>query len=404
MKASERFLNYVRVHTASSEEGAQTPSSQCQFTLANQLGAEMKELGFANVRVTDNCFVYAELPATPGMEALPCLGLIAHLDTIPDFSGENVNPQVVANYDGGDVVLPATGDVLSVARFPKLKTLKGKTLITTDGTTVLGADDKAGIAEIMTACETIISQQIPHGRLAVAFTPDEEIGMGVHSFDVAGFGADFAYTVDGGALGDLNYENFNACAATVTFKGLSVHPGTSKDTMVNASLLAMRFNAMLPACDTPRDTENREGFFHLTEMKGDVENAELRYIVRDHDAARFDMRKEQLGHITEVMNSQWGEGTVTLAIRDQYRNMLEMIEPRFEIVEYARAAMRAAGFEPEEAPIRGGTDGAQLCYMGLPCPNLCTGGYACHGKYEHIAAEDMDAVVRMLVELVKLVR
>ncbi len=401
MQTSERFLKYVRIHTASDDTVETVPSSKRQFDLAYPLADELKQLGFKNVRVTDNCFVYGELPATEGLEDMPVMGLIAHVDTIPEFSGENVKPQIIENYDGGDVVLEGSGDVLSPLRFPTLAKLKGKTLITTDGTTVLGADDKAGIAEIITACEHIIERGLPHCGIAVAFTPDEEIGMGVAEFDVKGFGANFAYTVDGGALGEISYENFNACAASIEFKGVSVHPGSSKNTMVNASLLAMQFNSMLPGGETPRGTENHEGFFHLASMSGDVENAELKYIVRDHDFARFEARKEQLKHIAKLMNEQWGEGSVKLSIREQYRNMLEMVQPEFWIVENAREAMRISGIEPFESPIRGGTDGARLSYMGLPCPNLCTGGYACHGRYEHITAEDLDAVADMLVELVK---
>lgn len=401
MNASERFLKYVKIHTAADDEAAKVPSSERQFDLAYPLADELKELGFVNVRVTDNCFVYGELPATKGLEELPCMGLIAHLDTVPEFSGENVKPQIIKDYDGGDVQLKGSGDVLSPELFPKLKSLKGKTLITTDGTTLLGADDKAGIAEIITACERVIERGVPHCAIAVAFTPDEEIGMGVGEFDVQGFGASFAYTVDGGELGDINYENFNAAAATVSFKGVSVHPGGSKDTMINASLLAMEFNSLLPNTETPRDTENREGFFHLTDMTGGVETAQLKYIVRDHDMQRFEARKEQLLHIAAVMNARWGEGSVTVKLREQYRNMIEMVKPEFWIVENAIAAMREVGMEPKESPIRGGTDGARLSFMGLPCPNLCTGGYGCHGRFEHIAAEDLEAVSEMLVALVR---
>lgn len=399
MKASERLLRYIQISTPSSEKSETTPSTECQFELANLLAEEMRLLSLQNVRVTENCFVYGELPATEGLEHVPCMGLIAHMDTAPAFNGIGVKPQIIPNYDGGDVALGGTGETLSPNRFPLLSTLKGKTLITTDGTTLLGADDKAGMAEIMTACELLVSEKRPHGRIAVAFTPDEEIGVGIQHFDVSGFNANFAYTVDGGELGELSYENFNACGADVVFRGVSVHPGSSKDTMVNACLLAMEFNAMLPSAETPRDTEEREGFFHLGDMEGDVERAKLSYIVRDHDAARFEMRKEQLRHAEKIMNHRWGEGTVTLKLQEQYRNMREKIDPCFFLIENARAAMRAAGFEPFEAPIRGGTDGAQLCYRGLPCPNLCTGGHAFHGPYEHIAAEDMEAVARMLVEL-----
>jgi len=400
MTVSERFLRYVAISTPASETGEGTPSSQCQFDLARVLADDMKLMGLTNVRLTDNCFVYGELPAASGCENWPCMGLIAHMDTAPAYNGINVKPQIVPNYDGGDITLPATGAVLSPAQFPSMKSLVGKTLITTDGSSLLGADDKAGVAEILSALEAVIASGRPHGRILVAFTPDEEIGMGVHSFDVANFPADYAFTVDGGAIGELSYENFNACEAIVEVNGLSVHPGSSKDTMINASLVAMEFNAMLPACETPRDTEGYEGFFHLDMMKGDVTHAQLYYIVRDHDAARFEGRKVQLKHIEKILNHRWGEGTVTVKLREQYRNMREKIEPVFHIIEKARSAMRAAGMEPFDEAVRGGTDGAQLCYMGLPCPNLCTGGHAFHGPFEHIAIEDMEMCVKMLVELV----
>lgn len=400
MNATERFLRYAAIPTRSDPDSTATPSTDCQFSLARLLADELTALGLTNVRVTDNCFVYAALPATPGLEGQPCLGLIAHMDTAPDYPGEGVKPQLHPNYDGGDIVLSATGAVLSPARFPSLNGLKGKTLITTDGSTLLGADDKAGIAEILTACEQIVQSGAPHCRLAVAFTPDEEIGSGIERFDVAGFGADFAYTVDGGDPGELGFENFNACGAQFDVQGVSVHPGSAKDTMVNASLVAMQINAMLPAGETPRDTEGREGFFHLTDMQGDVERARLRYIVREHDAARFEARKEQLRHIEQLINHRYGAGTARLTIREQYRNMIEQIRPHMHLIENAHEAMREAGMEPRDVPVRGGTDGARLCYMGLPCPNLCTGGYAFHGRFEHIAVEDMDACVRMLVALV----
>ena len=404
MNATERFLRYAAVPTRSDPTSSSTPSTDCQFSLARLLAEELTDLGLTNVRVTDNCFVYAALPATPGLEGQPCLGLIAHMDTAPDYPGEGVKPQLHPDYDGGEIILPATGAVLSPARFPDLCSLKGKTLITTDGTTLLGADDKAGVAEIMAALDEVIASGRPHGPVAVAFTPDEETGLGIAGFDVAGFGAAYAYTVDGGEVGELSYENFNACEATLDFRGVNVHPGSAKDTMVNASLLAMEFNAMLPAGETPRRTEGYEGFFHLEEMAGDVAHARLVYIVRDHDAARFEARREQLRHIAKAMNERWGEGAVTLTLRDQYRNMKEKIAPHPFLIENARAAMRAAGFEPFDAAVRGGTDGAQLCYMGLPCPNLCTGGYAFHGPFEHIASEDMDLCARMLLELICLPR
>ena len=404
MNATERFLRYAAIPTRSDPDSTATPSTDCQFSLARLLADELTALGLTNVRVTDNCFVYAALPATPGLEGQPCLGLIAHMDTAPDYPGEGVKPQLHPNYDGGDIVLSATGAVLSPARFPSLNGLKGKTLITTDGSTLLGADDKAGVAEIMTALERVIASGRPHGPVAVAFTPDEETGLGIAGFDVEGFGAAYAYTVDGGEVGELSYENFNACEATLDFRGVNVHPGSAKDTMVNASLLAMEYNAMLPSAETPRHTEGYEGFFHLEEMEGGVAHARLVYIVRDHDAGRFEARRDQLRHIAKVMNERWGEGAVTLTLRDQYRNMKEKIAPYPFLIENARAAMRAAGCEPFDAAVRGGTDGAQLCYRGLPCPNLCTGGFAFHGPFEHIAAEDMELCARMLEELICLPR
>lgn len=400
MNVCERFLRYIAVSTPSCETSGTAPSSQCQFDLARLLADDMRAIGLQDVRASDTCYVYGVLPATPGCEALPCMGLIAHMDTAPDFSGVNVKPQLHPDYDGGDIVLPATGDVLSPAQFPLMKTLVGKTVITTDGSTLLGADDKAGVAEILCACESLIASGRPHGKVAVAFTPDEEIGEGVDHFDVEGFGAQYAYTCDGGELGGLAYENFNASEAVVEVRGLSVHPGSSKDTMVNASLVAMEFNAMLPSCETPRDTEGYEGFFHLCHMEGDCSHAHLSYIVRDHDAARFEGREAQLRHIEKILNHRWGESTVSVTIHEQYRNMREKVEPCFGVIENARKAMRAVGMEPFDEAIRGGTDGARLSYMGLPCPNLCTGGHAFHGPFEHIAVEDMEACVRMLEELI----
>ena len=404
MRAYERLLKYVKVHTTSDPNSGTHPSTLRQFDLAKILVEELKELGLTDAHVDEHCYVYATLPATPGQESAAPLGLIAHMDTADDASGENVRPQIHENYDGEAVTLPATGTVLDPKVFPFLREMKGQTLITTDGSTLLGADDKAGVAEIMTALERVIASGRPHGPVAVAFTPDEETGLGIAGFDVEGFGAAYAYTVDGGEVGELSYENFNACEATLDFRGVNVHPGSAKDTMVNACLLAMEYNAMLPSAETPRHTEGYEGFFHLEEMEGGVAHARLVYIVRDHDAGRFEARRDQLRHIAKVMNERWGEGAVTLTLRDQYRNMKEKIAPYPFLIENARAAMRAAGCEPFDAAVRGGTDGAQLCYRGLPCPNLCTGGFAFHGPFEHIAAEDMELCARMLEELICLPR
>ena len=401
MRAYERLIEYAKVHTASIDDGTATPSTQRQFDLARKLERELIDLGARDVFVDEHCYVYAKLPATPGLENKPCVGFLAHLDTIPDFSGENVKPRVVENYDGGDVVLGDSGRVLSPAAFPHLKELVGKTLVVTDGTTVLGADDKAGVAAIMTAAEELLRGELPHGPVAIGFCPDEEVGHGAELMDLKRFGAALAYTLDGAGPGEIEYENFNAAAAKVTFHGFNVHPGSAKDTMVNASLLAMRFNAMLPDGDTPRDTEGYEGFFHLTDMEGSVETAALHYIIRDHDAAAFEQRKQTMRHIAALLNAQYGAGTVELELKEQYRNMAEAIKQHFDVVEKAMDAMRATGVEPRAVPIRGGTDGAQLTYRGLPCPNLPTGSYAHHGPYEHAVAEYMDWCVALIKEILK---
>ena len=402
MRAYERLLNYVKVWTTSDSESGTHPSTMRQFDLAHQLVQELKDLGLADVRVDEHCYVYATLPATPGQESAKPLGFISHMDTTDDASGENVNPQIHPNYDGGKVVLPATGAVLDPAVFPFLTEMKGQTLITTDGSTLLGADDKAGVAEIMTMLERIIAEKRPHGKLCIGFTPDEEIGEGASLFDVPGFGAAYAYTVDGEDAGEISYENFNAAAAVVTVHGFSVHPGSAKNTMINAQNVAMEFHAALPAFARPEHTEGREGFFHLTSMVGDVTTAKLGYIVRDHDAAKFATRKAQMEHIAACLNDRYGAGTVELDIHDSYYNMLEKIQPHFHLVENARKAIRTAGLEPIETPVRGGTDGATLSYMGLPCPNLGTGGFNFHGPCECITAEKMDQGVEILLNLVEL--
>ena len=324
MTALERFIKYVKVHTASAEDTAETPTTARQFDLSRLLEREMTELGLQEICVDEHAYVYGALPATPGCEDRPAIGFIAHLDTIPDFSGENVQPQIIENYDGGDVVLGTSGRVLTAETFPHLPALKGQTLITTDGTTVLGADDKAGIAAIMTACETLIREKRPHGRVAVCFTPDEEVGHGAALLDLERFGADFAYTVDGGELEQINYETFNAAAAKWEITGFNIHPGGAKNKMINASLVAMEINAMLPAGEIPAHTEGYEGFFHLTDMSGNVERATLHYIIRDHDAAHFAARKETMRHIEAFINEKYGAGTAKLSITDQYRNMAEI--------------------------------------------------------------------------------
>ncbi|MBR3186172.1 MAG: peptidase T [Oscillospiraceae bacterium] len=404
MTALERFLIYVKIHTASSENLERTPTEEREFDLSRVLEKEMKDLGFERVFVDENAYVYGFLPATPGCEERPCVGFIAHLDTIPDFSGENVNPQLIENYDGGDVRLGESGRVLTKDVNPNLPRLKGHTLVTTDGTTVLGADDKAGIAAIMTACERILAEGRPHGAIAVCFTPDEEVGHGASLLDLERFGADFAYTVDGGELDEINFETFNAASAKWEIRGFNIHPGSAKDKMINASLVAMEINAMLPAGAVPEKTENYEGFFHLTDMSGTVEKAELGYILRDHDANGLAEKEKLMRLIEKQINEKYGAGTARLTIREQYRNMAEKLSAHMEIVELAEKAIRAIGLEPVRVPIRGGTDGSQLSFRGLLCPNIGTGGYACHGPYEHTSAENLDGAARLVEAIVDLAR
>lgn len=399
MRAYERFLKYVRVYTTSSETSETHPTTARQFDLARQLEAEMRELGLEGVRVDRHGYVYGFLPATPGCEAKPAIGLIAHMDTSPDAPGENVNPQIYKNYDGGDVVFPATGEVMAVASFPELANWKGQTLITADGTTLLGADDKAGVAEILTAVERIVAEGRPHGRVCVGFTPDEEVGQGADLFDVEGFGADYAYTVDGGDVGELEYQNFNAAAAVFTVHGFSVHPGSAKGLMKNAQVMAIELHALLPENETPATTEGTEGFYHLTSMTGQVAQAKLGYIVRDHDKQKFEARKHFLQEVADRMNRKYGPGTVELELRDSYYNMEEQIKPHFHLIENAQKAIQAAGLTPRIVPIRGGTDGARLSYMGLPCPNLGTGGFNFHGPCEYITAEKMDQSVEIVLNI-----
>lgn len=402
MRAYERLLGYVKVNTASSESGAGTsPSTQRQFDLARLLADELRALGVADAELTGSCYVYGHLEATPGCEGAPCLGLIAHMDTAPDFSGENVRPRVIENYDGGEVELGA-GRTLSAKDFPHLPSLKGRTLITTSGDTLLGADDKAGIAEIITLIEQLQTERLPHGRIAVCFTPDEEIGYGTAELDLDRLGADYAYTIDGGPEGEIVYENFNAVAATVQITGVNVHPGSAKNIMVNAAQVATEFNACLPCCETPRYTEGYEGFYHLTSIEGTVERAELRYILRDHDAKKLEQRRETMQHAGKTLNERYGAGTVSVSFREQYRNMVEKIVPEhMHLVDSAIRAIEDSGLEPLRQPIRGGTDGALLSWEGLPCPNLGTGGYAYHGPYEHITAEGMDKCVEIMRRIVE---
>lgn len=400
MKAYERLLSYVQIFTPSDENSTSHPSSACQFDLARQLVEELKALGVTDAYCDEFCYVYGHIPATPGMEDLPALGLIAHMDTVSDFCEHAAVPVVTENYDGCALALGTSGRTLSPEMFPHLPSLKGRTLITTDGTTVLGADDKAGIAEIMTVIERLNSENIPHGPLSIGFTPDEEIGSGADNFNLEAFHADYAYTLDGGPEGEIEFENFNACKAVVEFEGINVHPGSAKNTMRNAALVAMEFDSMLPAGDRPCHTEDYEGFYHLTSMSGDVSKAVLNYIIRDHHGDSFALRQTTMEHAAALLNEKYGEGTITLTITQQYRNMSEIIAKNPELITYAKDACEAVGLVPKVLPIRGGTDGARLSFMGLPCPNLGTGGYAFHGPFEHITVEGMDAAVAMVLKLI----
>ncbi|MCQ2109814.1 MAG: peptidase T [Fibrobacter sp.] len=430
MKVQDRFLKYVSFTTTSDENSETCPSTDCQFALGKYLAQELAEIGLQQVKIDENCYVYGLLPATAGHEDDTPIGFISHMDTSPDFSGVNPKPQIIENYDGNDVILGAGRGqnggpiaVLKVADFPTLKTLKGRTLITTDGTTLLGADDKAGIAEIVTAIEELAETDRHaesrgyenlngHGDIWVCFTPDEEIGRGADKVDLEYFKAKYAYTVDGGYEGDIAYENFNAASAKFMVHGKSVHPGEAKGIMKNASLIAAEIAMALPADETPATTEGHQGFYHLTDMKGDVENATLWYIVRDHDKKRFEERQEFLRKIAAEFNAKFG-GTafadadknraggniVELELKHSYSNMLEVIEKCPEVLERARAAIEAVGVEPVSEPVRGGTDGAKLSFMGLPCPNLGTGGYGYHGPFEHVTIEGMEAVVKIIKKI-----
>ena len=402
MRAYERFLHYAKVNTQSAEGTGKSPSTDCQWELARLLERELRELGLRDVRLSEFGVVTAVLPATPGCEGAPALGLLAHMDTAPAFSGEGVTPIIHEEYDGGDVALPREGRVIRLADFPEMAALKGRTLITADGATLLGADDKAGIAEIMTLCETLITSGAPHGKLCVAFTPDEEIGEGPDHFDVPAFGAQYAYTVDGGQEGGIEYENFNAAAARIEITGVSVHPGDAKDTMENALLIAMELNAKLPPEEIPARTEGYQGFFHLDELRGDVAFAQAHYIIRDHDRERFAQRKALMERAVEEVQAAHPKARLKLTLRDSYYNMAGQLKDCMHLIENAKEAARMAGVEPVVSAIRGGTDGARLSFMGLPCPNLGTGGYNFHGPYECVTVEGMDAVVDILRHIVAL--
>ncbi|RFU68982.1 peptidase T [Peribacillus saganii] len=399
----ERFVSYVKVDTQSDENSETTPSTSGQLTLARTLVDELKEIGMQEVTMDENGYVMATLPPNTEKQ-VPTIGFLAHVDTATDFTGANVNPQLVENYSGEDITLnDSLHIVLSPQDFPELSNYKGHTLITTDGTTLLGADNKAGIAEIMTAMKYLINHpEIKHGRVRVGFTPDEEIGRGPHKFDVTAFNAQFAYTVDGGPLGELEYESFNAAAATITIKGNNVHPGTAKGKMVNSAKIAMELNKMLPAEEAPEWTEGYEGFYHLISINGDVEQTKLHYIIRDFDRENFNKRKATIERIVDQLRDLYGTNSFTLDMKDQYYNMREKIEPVKQIVDFAYEAMENLNIKPDIKPIRGGTDGSQLSYMGLPTPNIFTGGENFHGKYEYVSVDNMIKATMVIVEIIKL--
>lgn len=399
---TERFIRYVKINTQSDENSTTCPSTPGQREFGRLLAEEMKEIGLKDISVDENGYVMATLPANIHKD-IPVIGFLAHLDTSPDYTAEKVQPQII-EYPGGDILLNREKDIiLSEDDFPDVKKYAGQKLITSDGTTLLGADDKAGVAEIMTAMDYLVKHpEIKHGTVRIAFTPDEEIGRGADRFDVARFNADFAYTLDGGPLGELEYENFNAAKAKVTIRGLNVHPGTAKNQMKNSMLLAMEFNSMLPASQVPQHTEKYEGFFHLTAISGTVENTTLNYIIRDHDVTLFNEKKELLAEITNFLNVKYGQGAVSLNLTDQYFNMKEKIEPVIHIIDLAKRAMNECGIETRVIPIRGGTDGSRLSYMGLPCPNLFAGGHNFHSRYEFIPVSSMEKAVEVIVKIVEL--
>lgn len=400
MKASERLLKYAVIYTGSDEDHAeQTPSTPEQMTLAQVLAKDMRDIGLTDVSVDAHAYVYGFLPATADREQCPPIGFIAHIDIVNEFGTSEIHPQIVKEYDGGEIALGTSGRTLDTVQFPDLKQAIGKTVITTDGTTVLGADDKAGVAEILTMCERLVQDNLPHGKICVCFTPDEEIGHGAALLDLEKFGASYAYTVDGGAPNEVKWETFYAAAADWSIAGVSVHPGDAKDKMINAALVAMEINGMLPPDEIPAKTQGREGFFHLCDMSGDVSAAKLSYIIRDHDAEKFSQRKQTMREIERKINETYGAGTAALTLREQYRNMAEILQHHPDVVEQAKRAIRAVGLTPVSNPVRGGTDGAQLSFRGLPCPNLGTGAYALHGPYEHAIAEQMDVMTEILLHI-----
>lgn len=403
-KLIDRFIRYVKFDTESDTETGLTPSTPGQMFLAEELVQELKSMGLKNVNLDENGYVMAVLPSNLE-RAVPAVGFIAHMDTSPDMTGKHVNPQIVENYGGGDIILNKEQDiVMRVTDFPELKNYKGQTLITTNGTTLLGADDKAGVAEIMTAIEYLVENpQIKHGSVHIGFTPDEEIGKGADYFDVKKFGADFAFTLDGGEIGELQYENFNAAFAKITFKGRNVHPGMAKNKMINAMKMANQFLSRLPKDEVPENTEAYEGFFHLISMQGTVENANLQYIIRDFDMANFEERKQFLQNLCDEFCEEYGEGNVSIELTNQYYNMREKVEPVKYIVDIAEQAMKEVGVEPLIIPIRGGTDGSRLSYMGLPCPNIFAGGHNFHGRFEYVPVQSMEKSVEVILKIVELI-
>ena len=404
MTLVERFLKYVSFDTQSKEDAGVTPSTPGQMTFARYLKEELLSLGLEDVSLDDNGYLFATLPANTDRE-VPTIGFIAHMDTSPDMSGRDVRPRIVQDYDGGDIVLcdGAERIVLSPSRFPELLDHRGEDLIVTDGHTLLGADDKAGIAEIVSAMVWLQQHpEVKHGRVRIGFNPDEEIGLGAHKFDVERFGCRWAYTMDGGEVGELEFENFNAASARLTFKGRNVHPGYAKDKMLNSMLVAARFIGMLPAWETPEHTDGYEGFYHLIGMQGEVEQTTLSYIIRDHDRARFEARKQQMQRLADALNAEYGKGTVALELHDQYYNMRQQVEPVMHVIDIARRAMLEAGVEPRVKAIRGGTDGAQLSFKGLPCPNIFAGGLNFHGRYEFVPIPSMEKAMQVVVKIVEL--
>ena len=401
MELKERFLKYVAINTRSDENSETFPSTAVQWDLLNALVEEMKLLGLEDVTIDKYGYAMGTIPATKGKENAPVIGFLAHVDTAPDMSGENVRPRIIENYDGEDIVLN-NALIMKVAEFPELKRFIGHTLIHTDGTTLLGADDKAGVAEIMTAAEYLMAHpEIEHGKIRIGFTPDEEIGRGVDFFDVKAFGADFAYTMDGGYEGELEYENFNAASAKIAIQGRNVHPGYAKNKMINAIEVACELNNMVPAIERPQYTEGYEGFYHCIGLNGTVENATISYIIRDHDAEKFEQKKVWMWDIVGMLNKKYGAGTLTLTLKDQYYNMRKMVEPHPQVIDNALAAMRDAGVEPLVRPIRGGTDGARLSFMGLPCPNIFAGGMNFHGKFEYCSLNSMEKAVKVIINIAK---